>query len=344
MQTPHDAHAHSPVWRSVAQWARPATYGLSQRATIRLFAAGIGSIAGVAVASGVVWWCVNGFLAGDTLVYWFAGHRILIGHELYSMRPDDLWIPLVDPRPHGLYSPPLIAVPWILLASTPGNAGMILWWLAMAFCAVWAIAALLIGTRGWAGILILPLMPAFTLLIGVGNVDAAMLAGVVLSWMLTATGQDRAAGFLVGLMVSLKLTPAVLVVWLVATRRWQALAAAAVTGLILAGLVAVSLGPGILADYLGVVFSVSASGRTWALAIVAAGLLGVLLLGSQHERLGFSLAIVMIPLGSPVAAIHSWALLAGAAAPWTRQPYFRGGQRSSQDSVSTTSPGADQGS
>jgi hypothetical protein len=49
---------------------------LSDRPTVRLLGAGIGIVATVAVLAAISWRVGNGFLAGDTLTYWFAGHRL----------------------------------------------------------------------------------------------------------------------------------------------------------------------------------------------------------------------------------------------------------------------------
>ncbi len=289
---------------------------LRERPTVALFFAGVGIIAGAAVMGGIAWWCLNGYLAGDTVVYWLAGTRVNAGHELYWIGPSDPW--LQDMRPYGLYSPPALVLPWLWLAQLPGISGMVLWWLGMAGCAVWAIAVVLLGTRGFAGVIVLPLMLSITLLVGVGNVDAAVLAGVVATWLLIADGRERAAGVLVAILVSVKLTPAVLLVWLVATRRWRALRWAAGTGIVLAVATAVALGPGVFRDYLGVIAGASGSGRPWAIPVAGLGLVVVLLLG-RRERIAFALAVVLMPLGSPVALIQSWAMLVGAATPWVRE-------------------------
>lgn len=283
---------------------------------VALFA-GIGLVAGVGVAAAVAWWCINGFYAGDTLTYWLAGTRVNVGHELYAVRPDDPW--LFDIRPYGLYSPPFVVVPWRVLAALPGTMGMAIWWMTMAGLAIWAIAAVLIGTRGAAGFLILPLVPSLTLLIGVGNVDAAILAGIVATWMLAVRGEDRSVGILVAILVSLKLTPAVLIVWLVATRRWRSLRWALATGLALAVLTAAVLGPSVFGAYAAVILGVS-SGNRLAMLVLVAGLALVLLTGRRHERLSFALAVALMPLGSPVTAAHSWSVLVGTAAPWLTEP------------------------
>lgn len=307
----------TPVSRRLKDRGRDRPRGalfLSPKAT--LFA-GVGFIAGIGVAAAIGWWCFNGFYAGDTLTYWLAGTRVNVGHEVYSVRPDDPW--LFDIRPYGLYSPPFIVVPWRVLAALPGTAGMIIWWLTMAGLAVWAIAVALIGTRGAAGFLILPLIPSLTLLVGVGNVDAAILAGIVATWMLAARGREVAVGVLVAGLVSLKLTPAVLLIWLLGTRRWRALVWALATLLALAVVTAVVLGPDIFAAYAGVVLGVS-SGNRLAMVVIVVGLSAVLLLGPRHERLSFALAVALMPLGSPVTAGHSWAVLVGCTAPWLTEP------------------------
>lgn len=55
----------------------------------RMLGLGIGLVVAVALGAGVAWWAANGYLAGDTLTYWLAGHRLDVGHALYSVRPDD---------------------------------------------------------------------------------------------------------------------------------------------------------------------------------------------------------------------------------------------------------------
>jgi hypothetical protein len=291
---------------------------LSDRPTFRLFGAGIGVVASVAVLAAILWWVGNGFLAGDTLTYWLAGHRLAIGHDLYLLRADDPR--LFDTGPYGLFSPPLIAVPWVILAQLPGNVGMLLWWAAMALCATWAVAVLLLGTRGWAGLAVLPMVPSVMAVVGVGNVDAGVLAGVIVAW--TLRDRPRALGILVGVLASVKLTPAVLVVWLIATHRRRSLAWCAGAAAVLAGMTAVVLGPSIFVDYLGVMAGVG-RGNPEPLVIGAAGLLAVLFLGRQ-ESLGFALAMALIPFGSPVTSGHTWVLLLGALAPTINPVVARG--------------------
>jgi Glycosyltransferase family 87 len=290
---------------------------LLSRPTVRLFGAGIGVVGAIAVGAAVVWWISNGFLAGDTVNYWLAGQRINVGHELYAVRPDDPAVPGLEIRPYGLYSPPLIAVPWRLLAAMPGISGMTIWWVAMAFCAIWVIAAVLLATRGWAGLVVLPLIPSIALLIGVANIDAAVIAGALVAWMCFARGRESAGGVLVGVLASLKLTPAVFLIWLIATRRWRALGWAIATSGVLAIVAMLAISPDIFFQYLGVVAGVSSGGRPFALPIAAAGAFAIMLVGRRRPIVAWIMAAFLMPLGSPVTANHTWALLLIAFAPAT---------------------------
>ena len=185
----------------------------------------------------------------------------------------------------------------------------------MALAAFWGAAVVLLGTRGWAGPLAVAVTPAFTLMVGVGNVNSLLLAGLVGAWLL----RDRPVvlGILLGALVSLKLTPAVLVIWLLGTRRWRALAWTVGTLVILGIATAWLLGPRVLLDYVGVMQSVSGS-RPLSTVILVVGLGLVGLVGRRFPRATFALAVMLVPLGSPVAAGHTWALLLAAAAPAIR--------------------------
>jgi hypothetical protein len=304
---------------------------LLSRRTVRLFGAGIGVIAAIAVGAAIVWWVSNGFLAGDTVNYWLAGQRVNVGHELYAVRPDDPAVPGLEIRPYGLYSPPFIAVPWRVLAAVPGIGGMAVWWVAMAFLAVWAIAAVLLATRGWAGLVVLPLIPSIALLIGVANVDAAVIAGALVAWMCFARGRERAGGAVLGTLASLKFTPAVFLIWLIATRRWRALGWAIATAAVLAIVTMLSISPDIFVRYAGVVAGVSSGGRPFALPIAAAGALAILFVGPRWPTAAWIVATVLIPFGSPVTANHTWALLLIALAPATGSlPRHVGARRGDQ--------------
>ena len=80
----------------------------------------MGGIAVLGLAYGIIFWNASGAFPGDSLTYYLAGLRLNSGHDLYDLRPDDVW--LYDrpelPSPTG---PPLVAVVWRPLAAIPGG-------------------------------------------------------------------------------------------------------------------------------------------------------------------------------------------------------------------------------
>lgn len=285
---------------------------LASRPSVAFLGLAIGVIAGTAYVASVTWWAANGYLAGDTLVYHLSGVRLNSGGDLYSLRPSDPAI--FDMRPYGILSPPPIAVPWRVLAVVPG--GQFLWWTGAALCATWSVFAVLIGTRGWGGLLVLPLVPSLTLLVGVGNVDAYVLAGALVAWLLLAKRRDASGGVLMGLLACLKVTPAVFLVWLVGAGRRGALAHAVAAGSALLLVATLATSPETLFRYIEVVRGASSGGRPWALTIAGAGLLATLWLARSQPRAAWTLAAILMPIGSPVSAVHSWSLLLIATYPY----------------------------
>ena len=135
--------------------------------------------------------------------------------------------------------------------------------------------------------------------------------------MCFARGSERSGGAVLGTLVSLKLTPAVFLIWLIATRRWRALGWAIATIAVLAIVTMLSISPNIFVRYAGVVAGVSSGGRPFALPIAAAGALAILFVGPRWPTAAWIMAAVLIPFGSPVTANHTWALLLVALAPTT---------------------------
>ena len=299
-----------------ASWRGPARYTTDRsRRLMAVLGVGIGLVAALGLAYGIVYWFTKGAFPGDTLTYYLAGLRLDSGHALYDLRPDDVW--LYERPEFPLYGPPLVAVLWRPLAAIPGGWGIIVWLILMAFVTLSAVIYILLGTRGWAGLLVIPLIPSLTLLIGVGNVDALVLAGSIAAWSLTASGRWRTAGILVGALASLKLTPAILLIWLIATRRWEAVRWTIATGLVLAVVAVLGTEPGIWYRYLRVVTEGSQGGNTAALVVLLIGIVAVVVL-RDRSALSFAISVILMPLGSPVAAGHSWSVMLAAVAPWVR--------------------------
>jgi hypothetical protein len=141
--------------------------------------------------------------------------------------------------PTGLGHPPTTSF-WILpLAPLELNtARQVLAWLSLAtLVAEVAIAALLLGwTRGPA-LLVIGLVanaPVFLYLVNLGQVSQLIAFAFFLAWWALRRGRPTLAGGALGAACTLKLFPAVLVLWLGLTRRWRALGAAVAVYLVAA--------------------------------------------------------------------------------------------------------------
>jgi len=258
----------------------------------------------------------------DAWNYLAAGERLNAGHRLYALSAADRPIQLVPPYwTVPLLSPPPIAVIWRPLAVL-GEPSMI----------VWASAGLAVtlATAGWllarGGLIVAAIIATFAVALAeqslAGNVNGFLFLVLVLVW----AARDRAplVGALLGAAIALKLTPAILLIWLATTGRWRAIGATAVA-LIAIGFVSIA-GAGIqnhldwLASVPGAVpVPTSVAGLTGLpSAIVIAGgvlaVLGVARLGD--ERLTFSAAVVGTALASPALYLGTLGIGAAAAAAW----------------------------
>ena len=177
----------------------------------------------------------------DPLTYLAAGERLNAGHPLYALSPGDRQVPLSPPYwSVPLLAPPPIAVLWRPLALF-GEAAALAWWLggvaAITAFVVWLLA------RGTASVLLatVVLTPALALTALSGNASAYLIPLLALAWM----WRDRpwiVAAILVA-AAAIKLTPALLLVWVVAARRWAALRYAVLIGAALLALSLVGAGP-----------------------------------------------------------------------------------------------------
>ena len=220
-------------WRTMPVLRVFATWGLSLSLRV---------IAAVGIVLGMAWVVINAQPWAsdpmtwilDTSNYYAAGERLNAGHSLYAYGPGDrhvlsLLFGLQSPY---LY-PPLMGVLWRPVAAVlPFEPGIIVWWAAGLIGFLGMLAWLL-----WRGgkataigclILLVPLViTAWT-----GNVSTFIGIAIVATWFLLQRGHDRAAGAIIGFTTVLKLSPAFLGWWLLVTRRWNALGAAVVTGLV----------------------------------------------------------------------------------------------------------------
>jgi len=170
----------------------------------------------------------------DAITYLAAGERLNAGRDLYVLGPGDRPI-FIDPRiSHSpLMSPPPIAVLWRPFAGLP--FGFALWVIACWVALLGTTFHLVVRTGLRGAVTAAALAPAIGEQLAAGNVASFFPALLVLAWRLR---DHPAAGAIVGLMASLKLSPASLGGWLVGTRRWSGVAAAVLT---VAAVFAVSL-------------------------------------------------------------------------------------------------------
>jgi alpha-1,2-mannosyltransferase len=167
----------------------------------------------------------------DLMVYRFAGERLMAGLDLYS-------IGLTGKHDQMLFIyPPFAAICAVPLALLDSTAVQWLWLLGMVAELTYAIvrmlksmgmrtggalvslAALLIGVIAW--------LEPMRLTAELGQINVVLLILVVGD--LLATRQSKWSGIGIGLAAGLKLTPALFIVYLVATRRVRAAVVATAT-------------------------------------------------------------------------------------------------------------------
>jgi hypothetical protein len=157
---------------------------------------------------------------GDPWNYLAAGERLNAGHPLYALSPGDRPVILRPPWwSVPLLAPPPIAVLWRPLALL-GDASMYVW----GFAGLMAVVAscVFLARRGAVYLVAIFAQPlALTALSG--NFSGFLLAMLIGAWVF----RDRpwVVGGLIAAAAAVKLTPIALVLWLVATGRWRAVAA-----------------------------------------------------------------------------------------------------------------------
>ncbi len=263
--------------------------------------------------------------SGDTWAYAAAGERLNAGHDLYSVGPDDRPVALFPPYwTIPLVSPPPIAVLWRPLAAI-GPAAWFLWWLAGILCGL-AMAAWVLLRGSPVAILGLILMsPWLTQATISGNASAFLVPLLFLGWQL----RDRAwlVGPLIAVAAAVKLSPILLGLWLLRSRRVSAIGSLVVAGLAIFVISVLGAGfdawltwlaaaprdapaPSSLAGITGLPTAITAI----AVIVVCLGLLVAI----RSERLWFSICIIGAVLATPALYFTTFALLAAATSPFVR--------------------------
>lgn len=305
---------------------------LQRPASLAIAGLGLGVLV-VLLGVGVL---VFGFGPADALTYLAAGDRLNLGHPLYVVSPDDTYI-LGNKPPYWtvpLLSPPFIAVVWRPLDALPFGPAVALWWAGAIVSIGIAIVALVRERPGAAGAAILVLSIPLAFQIPTGNVNGYLLLAAVATWWFARQGKDVNAGIVVGVATALKLTPGILLIWLITQRRWGAVRAGLVTLAACAVISLLGAGWDSHLAYLGVVFDTNAIG-TSVLSIAGAlrtlGLppevarfgpwlvvgLGVIVMAVAWRRpqVTFVVAVAVMVFGSPVVNLDWLSLLIAALAP-----------------------------
>lgn len=290
-------------------------------------AAALGALAGIAFGCIVASLLSLGWDpttdGGDAWTYLAAGERLNAGHRLYALVAGDRPVRIVPPYwTVPLVAPPPIAVVWRPLALLGDNA-MFFWALAVLISTITAVALL---ARSWSGIGLVALFAAPLALVGLsGNASGFILLGLIAAW--TTRDRPLLVGLLIAAMAAVKLTPLLLIAWLLATQRWRAIAwSAAVGGIILGASIAGAGTDAWLAWVANVPQSapspIALSTMTGSPPLVIFGLAGLSVLVTfvvtRSDSATFAVAVVGAALTTPALYFQAIALIAACAAPRLR--------------------------
>ena len=299
------------------------------------------AIAFVLVASALMFefmaaYFTRGFIPGDATVYLAGGERLNAGHPLYSLSPGDREVGLKPPFwTVPLLSPPLVAVIFRPLALFPPDFGAYIWWAGCLAAWAWIFVTFVRRQPILTSLAVIVLVVPLTYEIGVGNVNVFLMLAAILAWKWTTEGRDERAGAVTALSVLLKVSPVVIAWWLFTQRRWRAVRAGLIAGLVLAAISILGAGLDAHFKFIEVTRDTATSGQSeLSLAGLAkavgmapgiANLLptavlvgGVLLVAVLRDRpnWAFAIAVATMTLGSPVVNINSYSMLLACITPW----------------------------
>ncbi len=252
----------------------------------------------------------------DAWVYLAAGERLNAGHPLYALSAGDRPVVLMPPYWSApLLSPPPIAVLWRPLALL-GEPSMLIWWVACMAASAWLLVLALLRSGLPELVLVAAIAPFVAVNAWSGNAHALVIPLLVATY-------ETGTGIAVAAASAVKLSPALLVPWVVVERRREALVAAlAAVAIVMISFVGAGLdswidrlrvlegstpSPQSLAGLLGASPTLVALGC--GLAACAAA---VLLRG--RSRVSFAIACLLVVAATPALYVQGWALLAAPLA------------------------------
>lgn len=271
---------------------------------------------------------------GDVWVYAAAGERLNAGHGLYALGAGDREVPLNPPYwTVPLLSPPPIAVLWRPLASV-GPSAWALWWLAGVVCSLAVAVAILVRGRPPAIVGLFLLGAALTQTVLSGNAAAFVMPLTFAAWAFRR--HPALIGLAVAAATAVKLTPVLLCLWLLWSRRWRALAVTIAAGAAILAVTLVGAGvepfqawwrslpgqspsPGSLASMLGYP-AVAAAALVVVVAVATmAGLSGARRRGSMADRsadgAAFAVAVVAATVATPALWFTATSFAVAALSP-----------------------------
>ncbi len=332
----HAALRRAPWDRLVSLGARDTkVLTLNRTSARRIATATIVVIAFASVATTAIVMVISpGWFPTDAGTYRAAAERLNDGHFLYRLLPGDRPMALHPPYVTVPFlSPPPIAVLWRPLALL-GDASLYLWWIGCVAAILLALVLLARRRPLATGTAILLLTLPLGLALGWSNVDGYFLLALIGTWLAARSGKDLAAGVLVASMVAIKLTPAPLVLWLLAIGWYRAFAAVVGSGIVWLAVSVVGAGLPAHLEYLDVIrntlgpgttdLSLAGMGRAIGLPADLAGLLPpawwlicavAMVLLRHRPGPAFAAGILMQVLGSPVVQPYTLILLLALIAP-----------------------------
>jgi hypothetical protein len=312
-----------------SRWVRPETNGPAFRVLGYLIAA-----AGLALT----WYFFstlflpNNLIGNDGVTYLAAAERLNAGHQLYAIVPGDRYVfgygsPCC---PYALMSPPPIAVLWRPLMVLGPVLALLVWDWINALAVIATVGLMLVRRPLPTGLLIVGLSLPLAMETLLGNVNGLLVAGIAATWLLGRSGRYGAAGALIGLMAAIKLWPALLLVWFISQRRFDAVKGFVVGAAVVGVISVVGAGLGAHIEYLTTVAPAGAGLTSladivqaatgvripWiAYAVLVFGTIETIALRSQ-PRLAWGAIVLTLVFGSPVFHVGTLILLFGAIVPW----------------------------
>ena len=300
----------------------------------RLGLLALGIVLGMLVA--VLWvYFQRGLVPGDAFNYLGAGERLNAGHDLYALQPGDRVVDAGGEYWHTPFvSPPPMAVLFRPLAALPNEIGVWIWYALQLSALAMSLAMLArripLATAGAMVVLLVPTVYE----IGVGNVNTFVVLGLLWIWKFARDEHQEAAGAIAGVLAAIKVTPALMGLWLLVTGRRRGVVWFIVAGLVVGVISLVGAGIDTHLEYLRLLASGQAIGiyplsvGGWARYLGApvaiyerlpmfclfAGAVLVVVLRNRPDW-SYRVGVATMILGSPAVSINWFVLLYALLAP-----------------------------